>query len=112
MTEATVVSLSPPEVLDPVHERLRSQLSRHALVTPDRARAAVARAIGAADHVVGDWTHQLHLDAELLDGAGRCLAVFQPTAGTDSVDVEHAAALGIPVANAPGTNTERSRSGR
>lgn len=32
------------------------------------------------------------------------VAVVRPTAGTDGMDLAHAAALGIPVANAPGTN--------
>jgi phosphoglycerate dehydrogenase-like enzyme len=44
------------------------------------------------------------VDAELLERAGRCLAVLQPTAGIDGIDLEHAATLGIPVANAPGAN--------
>jgi phosphoglycerate dehydrogenase-like enzyme len=57
-----------------------------------------------ADLIIGDWTHELGVDAELLDQAGRCLALLQPTAGTDGIDLQHAAALGIPVANAPGTN--------
>lgn len=61
-------------------------------------------AVARADVILGDWTHELDVDAALLDRARRCLAVLQPTAGTDGIDLEHAAALGIPVANAPGTN--------
>jgi phosphoglycerate dehydrogenase-like enzyme len=83
---------------------MRSELAPHLLVTPERSRSAVLEAVGDADHIVGDWTHELSLDAELLDHAGRCLVVFQPTAGTDGIDIDQAARLGIPVANAPGTN--------
>ena len=61
-------------------------------------------ALASCQIVFGDWTHELGLDAELLDRAGHCLAVLQPTAGTDGIDLAHAAALGMPVANAPGTN--------
>jgi phosphoglycerate dehydrogenase-like enzyme len=104
MTEPQVVSLTPSEVLAPVHERMRRELATHALVTPKRSHEALLDAVARADCIVGDWTHELHVDAAVLDRAGRCLAVFQPTAGTDSIDTEHAAALGIPVTNAPGTN--------
>lgn len=87
-----------------MHEGMRSELAPHVLVTPEWSRSAVLEAVADADHIIGDWTHELSLDAELLDRAGRCLVVFQPTAGTDGIDIDHAARLGIPVANAPGTN--------
>lgn len=87
-----------------MHEQLRAGLAPHALVTAERSPAGVLAELPAADYVVGDWSHELHLDAEQLDAAARCLAVFQPTAGTDTIDLEHAAGRGIPVANAPGEN--------
>jgi phosphoglycerate dehydrogenase-like enzyme len=89
-------------VLGPAYDALRSELSPHSLVVP--ARPGVFDEVARADVILGDWTHELGIDAEMLDRAGRCLAVLQPTAGTDGIDLEHAAALGIPVANAPGTN--------
>jgi phosphoglycerate dehydrogenase-like enzyme len=91
-------------VLDPVHERLRPELAPHVVVTADRSRPAVLEAVAGADYLIGDWAQEQHVDAEALDRAARCLAVFQPTAGTDTVDITHAASLGIPVANAPGAN--------
>jgi phosphoglycerate dehydrogenase-like enzyme len=91
-------------VLEPVHALRHSELAPHTLVTVERTRAGVFDVVAGAELIIGDWTHELGLDAELLDRAGRCLAVLQPTAGTDGIDLEHAAALGIPVANAPGTN--------
>ena len=104
-TEPTVVSLTPAEVLDPVHERLRADLAPFALVTAERTHHhGVLEAAADADYLIGDWMQEVAIDAELLDHAVRCLAVFQPTAGTNVVDVEHAASLGIPVANAPGAN--------
>jgi phosphoglycerate dehydrogenase-like enzyme len=104
MTDArpTVVSLTPATVLGPVHARRRDALAPHRLAYA--YRGSPAGEIAAADYLVGDWTHELRLDAPALDRAPGCRAVFQPTAGTETIDLEHAAALGIPVANAPGTN--------
>jgi phosphoglycerate dehydrogenase-like enzyme len=96
--------LTPDEVLDPAYGPLSATLAPHHLIKPGRSRSGVLAELPAADYVVGDWTQELHLDAEELDAAVRCLAVFQPNAGTDMVDIAHAAKLGIPVANAPGEN--------
>jgi phosphoglycerate dehydrogenase-like enzyme len=96
--------LTPDEVLDPAYDPLRARLAPHQLIKPGRSRAGVLAGLAAADYVVGDWTQEIHLGAEQLDAAARCLAAFQPNAGTDMVDIAHAATLGIPVANAPGEN--------
>lgn len=98
--DPTVLSLTPPEVLAAVHTELAAELAPHSLVwaSPDGA------GVGRAEYVIGDWTHQRMLAASELDQAERCLAIFQPTAGVQSIDVDHAASLGIPVANAPGAN--------
>ncbi len=88
----------------PAYDALHAELSAHELVSAPRSRGGLLEAVARAELILGDWTHSLGLDAELLDRAGRCLAVVQPTAGTDGIDLEHAAALGIPVANAPATN--------
>src|SRR5699024_3384302 len=39
-----------------------------------------------------------------LDTAARATIIVQPTAGYDSIDVDYAAQLSLPVANAPGAN--------
>lgn len=98
------MSLTPRPVLGPAYDALRAELPAHQLVLAPRSRDGLLDAVARADVLLGDWTHELGVDAELLDRAGRCLAVIQPTAGTDGIDLEHAAALGIPVANAPGAN--------
>jgi phosphoglycerate dehydrogenase-like enzyme len=100
---AVVLSLTPEAVLSPVHDRRRDELPAHRLVYAGRGGPTGAE-LGAADLIIGDWTHELRLDAGALDGAPRCRAIVQPTAGVQTIDVAHAAALGIPVANAPGTN--------
>jgi len=98
--EPTVLSLTPSEVLAAVHTELAGELAPHSLAwaSPDGA------GVGRAEYVIGDWTHQRTLDAAELDRAERCLAIFQPTAGVQSIDIDHAASLGIPVANTPGAN--------
>jgi phosphoglycerate dehydrogenase-like enzyme len=96
----TVLSLTPSEVLDPVYRELAAELGPHELLWVASDEADLAR----ADYVIGDWTHQHMLDAAALDRAQRCLAIFQPTAGVQSIDIEHAARLEVPVANAPGAN--------
>jgi phosphoglycerate dehydrogenase-like enzyme len=98
--EPTVLSLTPSEVLAAVHTELAGELAPHSLVLASPDGAGVRR----AEYVIGDWTHQRTLDASELDRAERCLAIFQPTAGVQSIDIDHAASLGIPVANAPGAN--------
>ena len=96
-----VLSLTPPEVLASVHAELAAQLAPHQLVWgASEQQAGLAR----ADYVIGDWTHQRTLDAARLDRAARCRVVFQPTAGVQSIDVDHAASLQIPVTNVPGAN--------
>jgi phosphoglycerate dehydrogenase-like enzyme len=100
---AVVLSLTPEAVLAPVYESRRGRLGEHRLVYATRSGPAAAELTGA-DYVLGDWTHELGLDAAALDAAQRCCAVVQPTAGVEEIDVGYAATLGVPVANAPGTN--------
>ena len=100
---AKVLSLTPPEVLASVHDELAAELAPHSLEWAARDRVDGA-ALSTADYLIGDWTHQLTLDAPALDRAERCVAIFQPTAGVQSIGVDHAASLGIPVANVPGAN--------
>lgn len=96
MDSTRVLSLTPEALLGPLHGELATSLAPHVL--------AYDGAIADADYVIGDWTHGERLDARRLAAARGCLCVFQPTAGVDAIDLEAAATLGIPVANAPGTN--------
>ncbi len=68
--------------------------------TPAAARAAVA----GADVVIGDFTGQLRVDAELVASAARLAFVQQPTVGVESVDLAACTAAGVPVANTAGAN--------
>jgi phosphoglycerate dehydrogenase-like enzyme len=98
-----VLSLTPAAVLEPVYERGRGDLPGHRLVYATRG-GPTRDELAAADYVIGDWSQELRLDAAALNTATRCQAIVQPTAGVQTIDVAHAASLGIPVAHAPGTN--------
>jgi D-3-phosphoglycerate dehydrogenase len=57
-----------------------------------------------ADIIVGDWSHKIHIDAAVIERAGRCRLIQQPSAGYENIDVAAADARGIPVANAGPAN--------
>ncbi|GAA1233780.1 2-hydroxyacid dehydrogenase [Prauserella halophila] len=101
-----VLSTSPRDVITPVHSRHEPLLPQHELRfveprTPDELHSSVA----GADFLLGDWTGELGLGRTALGLAERCRLIVQPAAGYDSVDVDAAHDLGIPVANTPGANT-------
>lgn len=105
MSPAVVLNLTPSSVLSPVYDRLADTLPPHRLVdVPDRDQSALLAAAPEADLILGDWTAELKLTAEVLHAAARCRAVVQPTAGFDSIDVATAKSLGLPVVNTPGAN--------
>ena len=58
----------------------------------------------AADIIIGDWSHTIHVDAAVFERAGRCRLVQQPSAGYENIDVAAADAAGVAVANAGPAN--------
>jgi D-3-phosphoglycerate dehydrogenase / 2-oxoglutarate reductase len=58
-----------------------------------------------ADVVIGDWWHGIRVDAAVIQRLGRCRLIQQPSAGYENIDVDAAAAAGIPVANAGPANS-------
>lgn len=68
--------------------------------TPEAARDVV----GDAELLLGDFTGQLRVDAELLAAAPRLAFVQQPTVGVESLDLDALAAAGVPAANTAGAN--------
>jgi phosphoglycerate dehydrogenase-like enzyme len=57
-----------------------------------------------ADVIIGDWSHHIHVDREVIERTTRCRLVQQPSAGYENIDVEAAAQKGILVANAGPAN--------
>jgi phosphoglycerate dehydrogenase-like enzyme len=64
----------------------------------------LASVVGDALIVVGDWTHQVHIGAEVIAGMRACRLIQQPSAGYENIDDEAAARAGIAVANAGPAN--------
>jgi phosphoglycerate dehydrogenase-like enzyme len=70
------------------------------VVVPERRdAAAVRRAVADADIVVGDWSGEISLDADVVSGAGRLAFVQQPSAGIDTVDGAALREVGVPLSN-------------
>ena len=57
-----------------------------------------------ADVIIGDWSHQIHVDRDVIERTTRCRLVQQPSAGYENIDVDAAREKGIPVANAGPAN--------
>lgn len=76
------------------------------LVPDPPAAEAVRAAVAGADVIIGDVRAKHRLDREALVEAASCRLIQQPAVGFDSIDVDAAAELGIPVANAGGYNAE------
>jgi len=75
-------------------------------VPAERTQAAALAAARDAEVVVGDWSGQLRVDADLIAAAPGLAAVLQPSVGVDSLDVDALAAARVPAANAAGANTD------
>lgn len=73
-------------------------------VLKERTREELMSLVPDADVVVGDYTFEVPIDAEVIDLMRRCRLIQQPSAGFQQIDVEHARERGIPVANAGGAN--------
>jgi len=64
----------------------------------------LAEAVPDAAVIIGDWSHQVKVRADIIAAATRCRLIQQPTAGYENIDVDAAARAGIPVANAGPAN--------
>jgi phosphoglycerate dehydrogenase-like enzyme len=69
------------------------------------SREDLKKAVSEADVIIGDYTNNIALDAEVIGSAKRCLFIQQPSTGFQHIDVDEAARQGISVANAAGGNT-------
>ncbi len=92
-------------VVQPIHpagvERLRAQgVSVRFATSPDMA--TVAEEVGSAQALI---TRDAGLTQAVMDAAPALRIISNHGVGTNKVDVAHAHALGIPVANTPEANT-------
>src|SRR5512140_899652 len=95
-------------LLENVHERAALSFVRHGYTTVDRRAKALAGddlAAAIADvHFLGIRSGT-RLTAEAIASARRLIAIGAFCIGTNQVDLEAAMARGIPVFNAPFSNT-------
>ncbi|MFI5718715.1 2-hydroxyacid dehydrogenase [Nocardia sp. NPDC051750] len=99
-----VLTTSPADIVVPVHRKTPGLPGHELRVLDPRSPEELLACISEADFLVGDWAGEIRLDRRALEAARRCRLIVQPTAGYDSIDVEAARELGIPVVNAPGAN--------
>lgn len=71
---------------------------------PERTKEALLELAPRAEILVGDYTFEIPVDAEVIGRLERCRLIQQPSAGYQQIDVEAAKKRGIPVANAGGAN--------
>ncbi|MEV0946846.1 2-hydroxyacid dehydrogenase [Rhodococcus sp. NPDC049939] len=74
------------------------------VLPPSRTSEAVRELLPSVDVVVGDWTFELTLGAAEAELAPHLRLVQQPSVGTNCIDVDAWARVGVPVANTPGAN--------
>ena len=102
----TLVVLSPlPAPL--VAQWLTSRLGRsdfHVVGAGEVSAAELARAVGEAELLLGDYTFQRRIDEAFLEGAPRLKFVQQPSVGYQHIDLEACRRRGVQVANTPGVN--------
>ena len=62
-------------------------------------------AVSDAYIVIGDYTNNVAMDADVFRASKNCIFVQQPSTGYEHIDDDEAARQGIPVANAAGANS-------
>jgi D-3-phosphoglycerate dehydrogenase len=95
-------------LLEGIHDRAVENFTRHGYTTIERHKKAMAgdelKAAIAHAHFVGIRS-RTRLTAEAMEGARKLMAVGAFCIGTNQVDLEAAMMRGIPVFNAPFSNT-------
>ncbi len=65
---------------------------------------AMQQAVADADIILGDFTFNNKITADIAKAARKVRLIQQPSSGYQHIDVEACTAMGIPVANCPGAN--------
>jgi phosphoglycerate dehydrogenase-like enzyme len=83
---------------------LFADLPIEVIVPRERTDAALLELAPSADILLGTWTSDLPICAEVIAAARRLALIQQPSVGIDSIDIDACTAAGIPVANAGDAN--------
>jgi D-3-phosphoglycerate dehydrogenase len=84
-------------------ERVLRPIGIELVTVPQRERATLRRALATADAVL---SQSMPLDAEIIQGMTRCLAIVRYGVGFDSVDTAAATEAGICIVNVPDYGTQ------
>ena len=68
-------------------------------------KSDLIQVVADADIIIGDYTNNVAMDADVMRAAKRCVLIQQPSTGYQHLDVDASAREGIPVANIAGANT-------
>jgi phosphoglycerate dehydrogenase-like enzyme len=74
------------------------------VVAHTQDRDALARELGDADFVIGDYTFKVPIDAQLVSSMKNVKLIQQPSTGYDHIDIAACREKGIPVSNIGGAN--------
>lgn len=92
-----LLSPLPPEA---VSHNLPDELDIEVVVPAERTVAAVLAVAGDVDIVMGDYSREIPVTAEVVAAMTRLRHFHQPTTGYDAVDDRALAAAGVPLTNA------------
>jgi len=105
----TIVSMSPlPEsfmegLFAPVKDKLPGDMK--IIVVFGKPKDEIKAILKDADIVIGDYSFQMKIDAELCEAMENVKLIQQPSTGFDHIDIDACRKKGIPVANAGGSNS-------
>lgn len=69
------------------------------------SKEELLEAVSSAYIIIGDYTNNIAMDADVIGASNKCIFIQQPSTGYEHIDVDEAAKQGIPVANAAGANS-------
>jgi phosphoglycerate dehydrogenase-like enzyme len=69
------------------------------------SKKELVEAVSDAYVIIGDYTNNIAMDAEVIRAAKECVFIQQPSTGFQHIEVDEAARQGISVANIAGANT-------
>jgi phosphoglycerate dehydrogenase-like enzyme len=110
MANKKILVLSPlPEELIEVLVKTRAtekELRELEVVSyKGNAREELIEAVSDAYIIIGDYTNNIAMDADVFRASKKCIFVQQPSVGYQHIDVDEAARQGVSVANAAGANS-------
>ncbi|MCE4606222.1 MAG: 2-hydroxyacid dehydrogenase [Desulfurococcales archaeon] len=105
----TIISMSPlPEsfmegLFAPVKDKIPGDVKIIAVF--GKSKDEIKAILKDADIIIGDYSFQMKIDAELCEAMEKVKLIQQPSTGFDHIDIDACRKKGIPVANAGRSNS-------